>query len=182
MTSSARVDRSLVTLRALAEPDVDHILTWVNNRDIVGNIASFSGKPFTRDDELTYVRQILASDQDRVFSVLRAGDGDYLGQVGLHQIHRRSHVGRLACIIGSRDEMGKGYGTAAIAHLLDIAFGAERLHKVWLMVFETNVRARRVYGRLGFVEEGTLREEYYHEETWHNMVRMSLLDREWIRR
>lgn len=172
-------DRSLVSLRPVAESDVDDILSWVNNPDIVGNIATFSGKPFTRADELSYVQAMMASVTDRVFSVLRGDGGDYLGQVGLHQIHRRSAVGRLACIIGSRDEMGKGYGTAAIAHVLDIAFGAEELHKVWLMVFETNERARRVYSRIGFVTEGVLREEYFHADGWHNMVRMSLLDREW---
>jgi len=179
MTDERRFERSLVTLRALAEDDVDDILKWVNNPDIVGNIATFSGKPFTRADELAYVQHMMASDSDRVFSVLRAGDGDYLGQVGIHQIHRRSSVARLACIIGSRDEMGKGYGTAAIARVLDVAFNQEKLHKVWLMVFETNVRALRVYTRIGFVTEGTLREEYFHEGAWHNMVRMSMLDREW---
>ncbi len=179
MTQARRFDRSLVSLRPLAESDVDDILTWVNNRDIVGNIATFSGKPFTRADELAYVRRMISSDQDRVFSVVRSGDGAYLGQVGIHQIYQRSRVGRLACIIGSREQMGKGYGTAAIAHVLDIAFGSEALHKIWLMVFETNTRARRVYERIGFVEEGTLREEYFHEQGWHNMVRMGMLDREW---
>ncbi len=44
---------------------------------------------------------------------------------------------------------------------------------------ETNSRARRTYSRLGFLEEGLLREEYFHEDGWHNMLRMSLLAREW---
>jgi hypothetical protein len=48
-----------------------------------------------------------------------------------------------------------------------------------LGVFRENERARRTYARLGFVEEGTLREEYFHQDGWHDMVRMSLLDREW---
>jgi RimJ/RimL family protein N-acetyltransferase len=173
------VNRSLVTLRRLAEADVDHILTWVNDPEIVGNIAAFSGKAFTREDELKYVRGVLASKADIVFSVFAADDDRYIGQVGLHQIHDRSKVGRLSCIIGSREEWGKGFGTAAIATALDTAFTELSLHKMWLMVFETNERAKRTYSRLGFVVEGVLREEYFHEESWHNMVRMSLLDREW---
>lgn len=177
--SGARLDRSCVTLRPLAEQDVDDIMTWVNDREIVGNIASFSGEPFTREQELAYVRSMIASEQDRVFSVLRAGDGTYLGQVGLHQIHRRSRVARLACIIGARTEMGRGYGSAAVAHILDHAFGHEGLHKIWLMIFSTNERSRRVYERLGFRVEGVLREEYFHEGGWHDMVRMSILRREW---
>jgi RimJ/RimL family protein N-acetyltransferase len=152
---------------------------WVNDPEITGNFAAFSGKPFTREDELVYLEKLLASSTDRVFSVERASDGVYLGQVGIHQIHWPSKVGRLACIIAARAEMGKGYGTAAIGGVLDWAFHEAKLHKVWLMCFRTNVRAQGIYKRIGFVEEGVLREEYRHKEGWHDMVRMSLLEREW---
>jgi RimJ/RimL family protein N-acetyltransferase len=175
------MNRDLVRLRPLAERDVDDILTWVNDREVVGNLASFSGKPFTRDDELAYVRTMQASNADRVFTVLAADDGRYLGQVGIHQIFWRSRVGRLSAIIGNKSEWGNGFGTAAIARLLDHAFADDQLHKVWLMVFETNQRARRTYERVGFQVEGILREEYFHDDGWHNMVRMSLLDHEWSR-
>jgi RimJ/RimL family protein N-acetyltransferase len=168
-----------VRLRPLALSDLDHVMTWVNDREIVGNFAAFSGKPFTRDEEKAYLERLLASTQDRVFSVERATDGGYVGQVGIHQIHAPSRVGRLACIIASRSEMGRGFGTAAIRLVLDWAFREARLHKVWLMCFKENVRARGIYSRVGFVEEGVLREEYLHEGVYHDMVRMSLLEREW---
>ena len=172
---------ALVRLRPLAETDVDDILTWANAPEVVGNLAAFGGRAFTRDDELAYVRRTLASPSDRVFSIL-ASEGDrYLGQVGLHQIHERSKVGRLACIIAARQDMGRGYGSAAIRAILDHGFGALALHKVWLMVFAHNTRGRGIYGRIGFVEEGVLREEYFHQGGWHDMVRMSLLAREWPR-
>src|SRR5687767_5435505 len=95
-----------VRLRPLGEDDVDHIMTWVNDPEIVGNIAAFSGQAFSRDDELAYVRRILASRSEVVFSVLDAGTERYLGQVGVHQIHDRSRVGRLACIVAARGDMG----------------------------------------------------------------------------
>lgn len=169
---------SLVRLRPLAETDVEHILGWVNDPEIVGNIAAFSGHAFTREQELDYIRRTLASPTDVVWSI-EDERGRYLGQTGLHQIVERSRVARLACIIGERSDMGHGYGSAAIRAVLAHAFGAMALHKVWLMVFATNERGRRIYGRLGFVEEGVLREEYFHQGAWHDMVRMSVLAREW---
>ena len=172
---------NLVHLRPLAEADVDDILGWVNDPEIVGNIAAFSGQAFTRDQELAYIRRTLTSTADVVWSITAADDGRYLGQTGLHQIHDRSRVARLACIIADRADMGRGYGSAAIRAVLDHAFGVLDLHKVWLMVFATNQRGRRTYGRVGFVEEGVLREEYFHQGGWHDMVRMSLLAREWPR-
>jgi RimJ/RimL family protein N-acetyltransferase len=170
---------SLVHLRPLAESDVDHILAWVNDSEIVGHIAAFSGHAFTREQELAYIRQIQASTADRVWSIEEAATGRYLGQCGVHQIHARSKVGRLACIIAGRGDHGRGFGSAAIRATLDHAFGGLGLHKVWLMIFRANERGRRTYGRIGFVEEGVLREEYFHDGGWHDMLRMSLLAREW---
>jgi RimJ/RimL family protein N-acetyltransferase len=172
-------NRELVRLRPLEAGDVDAILAWVNDPEIVGNLASFSGEPFTREQELAWIEQMRASKNDRVWTVLAADDGRYLGQVGVHQIFWRSKVGRLAAIIASKEEMGRGFGSAAIAQLLDRCFSELELHKVWLMIYEENERSRRTYERLGFVKEGLLREEYFHEDGWHNMLRMSLLAREW---
>lgn len=168
-----------VRLRPLEERDVDDILTWVNDPAIVGNLAAFSGDPFTREQELEWIRRVRSSRSDVVFTITAEDDGRYLGQCGIHQIHERSRVGRLACIIARRDEMGRGHGSAAIRAVLDHAFGALALHKTWLMVFAQNTRSRGIYARLGFREEGVLREEYFHEGAWHDMVRMSMLAREW---
>jgi RimJ/RimL family protein N-acetyltransferase len=154
-------------------------MTWVNDPAITGNLAAFSGEPFTRDQELAYVRRVRAATTEVVFSILAADDGRYLGQCGIHQIHERSRVGRLACIVARRGDMGQGLGSAAIRALLDHAFGTMGLHKLWLMVFRHNERGRGIYGRIGFQEEGILRDEYFHEGAWHDMVRMSMLDREW---
>jgi len=168
---------SLVTLRPLAETDVDHIMTWVNAPEIVGNLAAFSGAPMTREDELAWIKRTVVS-ADRVWSVFATDDNRYLGQVGIHQIHARSKVGRLGAVIASRTDMGKGLGSAAIRAVMDRGFGELGLHKLWLMVFRTNERGQRLYKRLGFIEEGLLREEYFHEGGWHDMVRMGMLARE----
>src|SRR5687767_4232936 len=102
-----RPNRELVKLRPVDEIDVDNILTWVNDKDVVGNLAAFAGKPLTRDEELTWVRKVRTSNDERVFTVL-SPDDRYLGQVGLHQIFWRSKVGRAACIISARGDHGKG--------------------------------------------------------------------------
>lgn len=154
-------------------------MTWVNEPAVVGNFDAFRGRPLTREVELAWVRRTLASPLDQVWSVFATADGRYLGQVGLHQIHPHSQVGRLAVVIAARAEMGRGYGSAAICRALDHAFGERSLHKVWLMVFASNTRSRGIYQRVGFVEEGILREEYFLAGSWHDMVRMSVLAREW---
>ena len=172
-------ERSMVRLRAVDEIDVDNILAWVNDPRVVGNLATFAGTPLTRADELAWVRKVRTSNDDRVFTVMDAHDDRYLGQVGLHQIFWRSRVARAAAIISNKSEHGRGYGSAAIAALLDVAFHELELHKVWLMVFRTNERSLRTWRRLGFLDEGVLRDEYFHDGAWHDMVRLGMLRHEW---
>jgi RimJ/RimL family protein N-acetyltransferase len=168
-----------IRLRALCEEDIDNIMRWVNEPAVVGNFAAFSGTPLTRQDELAWVRRIVDTSSERVWSVFAEQDGRYLGQVGIHQIHAHSRVGRLGIVVAARDEMGRGYGTAAIQQALDFGFTDLALHKIWLMVFRHNTRSQGIYRRIGFVEEGVLREEYFHGGTWHDMMRMSVLAHEW---
>ncbi|MCP4502629.1 MAG: hypothetical protein GY822_21995 [Deltaproteobacteria bacterium] len=59
----------------------------MNNPTIVGNIAAFSGKPFTKEEETKYVQAMIASKGDVAFSIVDDDSGRYLGQIGIHQIH-----------------------------------------------------------------------------------------------
>jgi len=173
----------MVRLRPLSETDLDHVMTWVNDPAVVGNFGWFTGKPITREAEAAYLAKLCAQHRDpngseRVYSI-DSEDGRYLGQVGLHQIHRPSRVGRLSIIIASKADHGRGHGTAALRALLAEAFDQEKLHKVWMMFYRTNARTRRLADKLGFIDEGVLREEYLYQGDYHDMVRTALLEREY---
>ncbi|WP_458093311.1 GNAT family N-acetyltransferase [Roseomonas sp. WA12] len=53
---------------------------------------------------------------------------------------------------------GSGLGTPLFNAVTDWAFANTTVHRFWLNVLATNSRARHVYAREGFTEEGCLRE------------------------
>ncbi len=63
--------------------------------------------------------------------------------------------------------------------ILRFAFEQMNLNKVSLGVFEFNERAIACYRKCGFVEEGRLREEYYQDGRYWDVIRMSILRREY---
>lgn len=73
----------------------------------------------------------------------------------------------------------KGYGREAIAWALDWAFDFARLHRVEIACFSWNRGARRLYGRLGFREEGVKREAAWFMGGWHDLHEMAMLEHEW---
>jgi UDP-4-amino-4,6-dideoxy-N-acetyl-beta-L-altrosamine N-acetyltransferase len=70
---------------------------------------------------------------------------------------------------------GPALGNAALAH----GFGALGFHKVCGEVLAANVRSVRFHLRLGFTQEGVLRDQHFDGSTFHNVVRFGLLQHEW---
>ncbi|GAA0950816.1 hypothetical protein GCM10009560_70670 [Nonomuraea longicatena] len=62
---------------------------------------------------------------------------------------------------------------------VDHAFRSTTLHRIGLEVYNFNERARHVYKKVGFVEEGVLRDALLWEGQWYDAVVMSVLRPDW---
>ena len=78
---------------------------------------------------------------------------------------------------------GRGLMAEALTAILDFAFGRLGLNRAQVLLMPRNRRSRRLVERLGFTEEGTLREHDFDErgELCDDVV-FSLLAREWSER
>ncbi|MGI5273968.1 GNAT family N-acetyltransferase [Nonomuraea sp. CA-218870] len=167
-----------VTLRPVGPEHADGLYALVSDpevRRLTGSHAAF-------DPEACRRWCATRGDQpDRLDLAIEAG-GEYVGEVVLNEVDPAN----LSCnlriaLIGAR-AFGKGYGTEAIALTLGHAFGTTPLHRISLEVFAFNDRARHVYKKLGFVEEGRLRDALRWEGAWHDAVVMSVLRPDWLSR
>lgn len=93
---------------------------------------------------------------------------------GLASPHRSI---RLQRIVVAQPE--QGVGRFLLTGILDYVFRELKAHRLWLDVFETNLRAQHVYENLGFRREGVLREAILRDGEFHTQVLMSILDREY---
>ena len=74
---------------------------------------------------------------------------------------------------------GRGLVTRAVTAVLDHAFGPLGLHRVELQTTTDNTRSLRVAERLGFTQEGVLREAAAFPGERRDVVVHGLLAREW---
>jgi diamine N-acetyltransferase len=148
-----------------------HVMTWVNDHEVMQYFANRQ-TDISEEEEARYLKTLLASPNDRVYSVF---DGDnYVGQCSINAIYWPARNGRLFIVV-RRDAQGHGYGPAAVQALLDIAWKQLNLHKVWLIVRRDNRAAQAMYLKLGFDFEGVLQDEYFVRDRFYDMVRMSIL-------
>ena len=73
----------------------------------------------------------------------------------------------------------KGYGTEAINWVLDWSFRCGGFHRVSIFAWSHNERAVHLYKRLGFVEEGRIRESVWLDRKWYDEVHLGILESEW---
>ncbi|HVY89895.1 MAG TPA: GNAT family protein [Hyphomonadaceae bacterium] len=78
---------------------------------------------------------------------------------------------------------GNGTGTKLLAEVIDRTFiDIPTAYRFWLDVFEHNARARRAYTKLGFTEEGVIRQGYILPDGKRvDRIMMSVLRPEWRR-
>jgi RimJ/RimL family protein N-acetyltransferase len=83
-------------------------------------------------------------------------------------------------MIGEKDTWGKGYGFEASILILKYAFHELNLNRIFLTVREDNINAIKLYKKVGFKEEGLLRQQVYNNNKYINMIIMSILKDEFL--
>jgi ribosomal-protein-alanine N-acetyltransferase len=80
----------------------------------------------------------------------------------------------------AESHQGKGIATAAVRLLVEKIFRKTNLRRLLAYVHEENIASCRVLEKLGFQEEGVLREHYVINGTAVNEILYGLLKREWV--
>ena len=103
----------------------------------------------------------------------------YIGNIyltGIDYVNRKatSHI-----LIGNHDYWNGGYGTEAMRLLLDYAFNHKNLRRIEALVLEDNIGSRKIHEKLGYKQEGVLRESVYKDGQYKNQIFYALLKSEY---
>jgi RimJ/RimL family protein N-acetyltransferase len=105
-------------------------------------------------------------------------EGRTIGIIALRDTEPEAGGAMLDIYLGEKDTWGQGYATDAMRAMCRYGFEEMRLHRIALTVVAENAGARRVYEKVGFVEEGRMREAFRRDGKWHDNILMSLLEDE----
>jgi RimJ/RimL family protein N-acetyltransferase len=172
------IEGKLIRLRSLEPSDAERAFQWINDREVTQFLMA--RYPWSLEAEREFVTESAKRVEfGDVRLAIETTDGVHIGMCGLHRARPEDRNAELGIMIGDRSYQSSGYGTDAMLTLLRFGFEQMNLHKVALGVFEFNSRAQAVYRKCGFVEEGRFREEYYQDGRYWDVIRMSVLRREW---
>jgi ribosomal-protein-serine acetyltransferase len=104
--------------------------------------------------------------------------GQLAGLISYHTINWPGRHVEIGYWLGAEFQ-GKGLMTRACRAMVDYAFAKLALNRVAILCAPDNLRSRAIPERLGFTQEGTLRESEWLYEHFVDLVVYSMVAREW---
>jgi len=169
-----------VRLRAIERDDLPRFVRWLNDPEVRQGLELFL--PMSQTEEERWYERVLnlpPEEHPLAIDALLGEEWVHIGSCGLGRTNRRSHSAELGIAIGDKAFWDQGYGTDTMKLLLEHAFDGLNLHRVHLRVFESNKRAIKVYRRVGFKDEGRLREDHFAKGRYWDTLIMGLLGADW---
>jgi RimJ/RimL family protein N-acetyltransferase len=166
-----------VYLRRIESSDVDYFLQSVSNPEI-RRLTGTTGF-FTKAKIETFLERV-TTDSNRIDLMIALQENDQvIGDLAILDIDHQQRNGSFRIAITDESYMSKGYGTEALRLIIDYMFNTLNLRRIGINVYAFNARAIRAYEKLGFVQEGVLREELYYDGQYHDNILMGLLKSEY---
>jgi RimJ/RimL family protein N-acetyltransferase len=162
-----------VRLWALEKFDVSKNYHWGNDAELMV-LTGMSPYPKSLLDIERWYESVHSNPNLKLFTI-KTIEGEYLGNIEINDIDWRVGRGELGIIIGEKTFWKQGIGAEAIGLLVDFAFTEMRLHRIEARVLAHNKRAQKVFERCGFSREGTMRDAFYLDGRYHDVVLYAIL-------
>ena len=164
-----------VLLRPVEGTDLDGpYAEWINLQE-ADTFTEHAQFPHSRENLERYLEERPTSDNYIWLAIIEKESNRHIGNVDVSNIDWVHRKARYSIIIGDSSVLGKGFGYEASKLLLSHAFRKLNLHRIELGVHENNTAAHKLYKKLGFVEEGRLREAFIRNGEYHDLIIMGLL-------
>ncbi len=171
-----------IELRQIAEDDAEELTTLIeHNRSYLKEWLPWLDNSTGIHDTARFIgRSIEQAEDDNGFTfgiVCNGGLAGVIGQHYLDSMNRRTELGYWI----DASHQGRGIVTQATARLTDYSFVEQDCNRVILHCAAGNTKSRAVAERLGFVQEGILREAEWLYDHYVDLVVYSMLKRVWIK-
>jgi [ribosomal protein S5]-alanine N-acetyltransferase len=166
-------------------------LRWVDAGDVDAMFAVFSDPRMMRywstppmqgraeaDLLVAKIHRQFAEKIGFQWGVERKEDGRLLGTCTLFHLDERNMRGEIGYCLHS-GYWKQGYMREALAALFDYAFGTLKLRRLEADIDPRNENSLRIVGKLGFRQEGLLRERWNVDGEIQDSAFLGLLAREW---
>jgi RimJ/RimL family protein N-acetyltransferase len=172
-----------IRFRAIEKEDLPYFVKWLNDPEVRQGLSMIL--PLSLAEEADWFEELLKKPPfERPLAIEIQPDPQvdewiFVGNCGLFGIDWQNRFAEIGIHIGDKKYWNQGFGTKAMRLILKHGFDNLNLHRLWLRVFETNLRAIHSYEKAGFTLEGKLRQAQYLDGKYVDVMIMSMIKLEW---
>lgn len=168
-----------VCLRALSLADTDALFSYYADPE---TMRYWAWPAYTeRASAEKYIEEAQKSSPEAgylTWGIARADDDALLGTCALHKIDLSNGRSEIGYLLG-RPHWGQGLATEAVACAVDYAFCVLKLRRLEADIDPRNTASQRVLERLGFTQEGYLKERWCVAGEVSDSALFGLLAHDW---
>ncbi|MEC1372923.1 GNAT family protein [Heyndrickxia sp. FSL K6-6286] len=170
-----------VYLRELTLNDVEDRFRWCLDKEVTKHLnMPEKYPPFSKEETMSWIKMCINKTNGYEQKAIETEEGKHIGWIDLKNIDKLNKHAELGVAIGDKTYWGKGYGFSAMKEMLQWGFNELDLNKIWLRVEVDNEKAIKSYKRIGYVEEGILRQDRLRNGEFVDRLRMSILRHEFF--
>jgi RimJ/RimL family protein N-acetyltransferase len=132
----------------------------------------------SRKQEEAFFDRIEGSNESEFVWAILDETERHIGFIALTAINWRNRAATGGLVIGDRTAWGCGYATDAVRGRTRFAFAQLGLHRINGHTF--NPAMKRVYEKCGYRHEGTARQMFFRDGTWHDVALYGILESDWL--
>lgn len=169
-----------VRLCPIERDNLPLLAAWLNDPDVRRYLNLYLPVSISDEEKWLKAQQEKEPAAQPFLLEIRDRDGWLpIGEIGFDTVNWRDRWAEIFIFIGEKSYWQNGYGTEAMRLMMLNGFHNLNLHAIRLKVIDQNTRAIRCYKKLGFVEEGRMREAQFHDGGYLDVILMSILRSEW---
>ena len=160
------------------DPDSNETLrSWRNNPEIRQYFREH--REITRSMQKDwYEKRVHNNPNQYDFEIHDIETKKLIGHCGLYYVNWIARMAEFSIYVGDMDYRGKGIGSDALRTLIKYGFSQLNLNKIWCEVYSNN-SALEIYRKVGFVDEGVLRQNHFKDGAYVDSYVLSMLRSEW---
>ncbi len=169
-----------IRLRAMERADLPSFQAWLNDPEVRAGLSMYL--PFSQVEEERWYEKMLERPEEEhplAIEIQQPEGWVTIGSSGLFAFDWRIRSAEFGIVIGAKEYWDQGYGSEAARLILKHAFETLNLNRVMLRVVATNRRALASYQKVGYIEEGRLRQAAYIGGEYVDVFLMSTLRSDW---
>lgn len=160
------------------DPNDAEIYThWLNDMEVIRNLA-LANSVINVESEKEFLQ---ALSKEHNYGIVELATDELIGTCGFTNIDKDNRNAEIGIFIGDKTYLSRGYGSEAMALLMDYGFRYLNLHNIFLQVYSFNENAIECYRKLGFKEIGRRRQALYRDRAFHDTILMDILSDDFYR-